>query len=85
LAKRGGPLARPFRFWSSGSVWVAYVPKKIRNAATLFRLTRSRGISLTTTDAIIAAIAVENGATIFWLDRDFARMARIAGFQLHQP
>lgn len=56
-----------------------------KNAAALFRLARSRGVTLTTTDAIIATIAAENGAAIFSLDRDFVRMARIAGFPLHQP
>ena len=56
-----------------------------RNAATLFRLARSKGLSLTTTDALIATIAVENGAEIFSLDRDFVRMAHLGGFRLHQP
>ncbi len=56
-----------------------------RNAAALFRLARSKGISLTTPDALIAAIAVENGAEVFSLDRDFVRMAPLAGFRLHQP
>lgn len=56
-----------------------------KNAAALFRLARSRGVTLTTIDAIIATIAAENGATIFSLDRAFVRMARIAGFPLHQP
>ena len=42
-----------------------------RNAAVLFRLARSKGVSLTTTDALIATIAAENGAEIFSLDRDF--------------
>ena len=56
-----------------------------RNAAVLFRTARSQGVSLTTTDALIATVAVENGAAVFSLDRDFARMAPIAGFRLHQP
>jgi len=56
-----------------------------RNAAALFRLARSQGVSLTTTDAIIATVAAENIATIFSLDRDFIRMAHMAGFRLHQP
>jgi predicted nucleic acid-binding protein len=56
-----------------------------RKAAALFRLARSRGVSLTTTDAIIATVAVENGADVFSLDRDFVRMARVADFRLHQP
>ena len=56
-----------------------------QNAAALFRTARSQGVTLTTTDAIIATVAVENGATIFSLDRDFMRMAHMAGFPLHQP
>ncbi len=55
------------------------------NAAALFRTARSHGVTLTTTDAIIAAVAAENGAKIFSLDRDFVRMAHLAGFPLHQP
>jgi predicted nucleic acid-binding protein len=56
-----------------------------QNAAALFRTAHSQGVTLTTTDAIIATVAVENGATIFSLDRDFMRMAHMAGFRLHQP
>lgn len=56
-----------------------------RNAAGLFRLARAKGVSLTTTDALIATLAVENGAEVFSLDRDFVTMAPLGGFQLHQP
>ena len=56
-----------------------------RHAAALFRLARSRGVSLTTTDAVIATIAAENDAAVFSLDRDFVRMAHIAGLKLHRP
>lgn len=56
-----------------------------RNAAALFRTARSQGVRLTTTDAIIATVAAENGATIFSLDRGFVRMAHLVGFPLHQP
>jgi predicted nucleic acid-binding protein len=56
-----------------------------RNAAALFRLARSKGVSLTTTDALIATLAVENSAEVFSLDRDFVRMAHLGGFRLHQP
>jgi predicted nucleic acid-binding protein len=55
-----------------------------RNAAALFRTAHSRGVSVTTTDALIATLAVENGAAVFSLDREFARMAPLAGFPLHQ-
>jgi predicted nucleic acid-binding protein len=56
-----------------------------RNAAALFRRARSKGVSLTTTDALIATLAVENGAEVFSLDRDLVRMAHLGGFRLHQP
>jgi len=56
-----------------------------RNAAALFRLARSQGVSLTTTDVLIATIAGENEAEVFSLDHDFMRMARLTGLPLHQP
>jgi predicted nucleic acid-binding protein len=54
-----------------------------RDAAALYRTARTRGISLTTLDTLIAAVALEQGASVFTLDRDFARMARITGLQLY--
>lgn len=56
-----------------------------RNAAALFRMARVQGVTLTTTDALIATIAAENGATVYSLDGDFVRMAQMVGFRLHQP
>ncbi len=56
-----------------------------RNAAALFRSARSQGVSLTTTDVLIATLAVENGAEVFSLDRDFVRLAHLVGLQLHKP
>ena len=55
-----------------------------RNAAAHFRRARSQGLSLTTTDVLIATIAVENGAEVFSLDRDFVRIAHLFGLQLHE-
>ena len=55
-----------------------------RNAAIFFRVARSHGVSLTTTDALIASIAVQNAAALFSLDRDFVRMAPLAGLRLHE-
>jgi len=49
-----------------------------REAAALFRLARSRGLTLTTADALIAAVALEHRASVFSLDADFKRVARLA-------
>jgi len=56
-----------------------------RDAAALFRLARSKGVNLTTTDALIATVAAENAAEVLSLDRDFVRMAKMVGLRLHQP
>jgi predicted nucleic acid-binding protein len=54
-----------------------------REAARVFRAARSKGISLTTIDTIIAAIAMEHHASLFTLDRDFSGVARVAPLQLY--
>jgi predicted nucleic acid-binding protein len=54
------------------------------NAAAIFRTARSKGISLATIDALIAAIALENNATLFTLDQDFSRIAQITSLRLHE-
>ena len=55
-----------------------------REAARIYRSGRARGISLTTIDTLIAAIALEHGASVFTLDRNFSRMARICKLVLYQ-
>jgi predicted nucleic acid-binding protein len=57
--------------------------KTYREAAAIFRLGRARGVSLTTIDALIAAIAQEHSASVFTLDKDFSRIARLTGLVLH--
>jgi predicted nucleic acid-binding protein len=52
-------------------------------AAAIFRLGRAKGVSLTTIDALIAAIALEHRANVFTLDKDFSRIARLTGLPLH--
>jgi predicted nucleic acid-binding protein len=52
-------------------------------AAAIFRLARSKGVSLTTIDALIAAVALEHRATVFTLDKDFSRIARLTGLPLY--
>lgn len=55
-----------------------------RNAAAMFRAARSKGISLTTIDTLIAAVALENNAGVFTLDQDFFRIALMTGLVLHR-
>jgi predicted nucleic acid-binding protein len=54
-----------------------------REAAAIFRLARAKGVSLTTIDALIVAIALEHRASVFTLDKDFSRIARLTGLPLH--
>ena len=56
-----------------------------QEAARIFRDGRSKGISLTTVDTLIAAIALDHDALVFTLDRDFAHIARLTRLRLHQP
>ncbi len=56
-----------------------------REAASISRLARSKGITLKTIDTLIAAIALEHHASLFSLDRDFSRIARIAPLHLYRP
>ena len=55
-----------------------------RAAAAIYRMARGKGISLTTIDTLIAAIALEHKASVFTLDHDFSRIALITGLVLHR-
>jgi predicted nucleic acid-binding protein len=55
-----------------------------REAAAIYRAARARGMSLTTIDTLIATIAVEHSATVFTLDQDFSRIARITRLALYR-
>lgn len=60
------------------SQWDMLAPKGFstyREAASIFRGARARGIAFTTIDALITAIALEHGAALFTLDKDFTRVA----------
>jgi len=54
-----------------------------REAASIFRVARAKGVTLTTIDALIGAIAVEHGASVFTLNKNFSRIARITGLVVH--
>ena len=67
------------------SLWELLEPSGFatyREAAALFRMARSKGITLTTIDTLIAAIALEHGASVFTRDKDFSRLAQIAKLHL---
>jgi predicted nucleic acid-binding protein len=70
------------------SLWEMLEPKGFsthREASSIFRMARSKGITLTTVDTLIAAIALENRARVFTLDQDFSRIARITPLRLYTP
>jgi len=54
-----------------------------REAAVIYRTARVKGIALTTIDTLIAAIALEHRASVFTLDQDFSRIARITHLALY--
>ena len=54
------------------------------SAAAIYRAARSKGMSLTTIDTLIATIAIEHGAAVFTLDQDFSRIALVTSLQLHR-
>lgn len=69
------------------SKWKVLEPSGVATyvrAAGLFRLARGKGLSITTIDSIIAAIALEHGASVFTLDSDFQRIASLSGLKLHK-
>ena len=68
------------------SLWEMLEPRGFstyREASAISRLARSKGISLTTMDTLIAAIALEHRASLFSLDKDFSRIARITPLRLY--
>jgi predicted nucleic acid-binding protein len=67
--------------------WEMLEPKGFetyRKAATIYRTARGKGISLTTIDTLIAAIALAHNASVFTLDRDFSRIALITPLVLYR-
>ena len=68
------------------SLWELLEPRGFstyREASSISRLARAKGISLKTIDTLIAAIALEYHASLFSLDKDFSRIARITPLRLY--
>jgi len=68
------------------SMWEMLEPRGFstyREASAISRLARSRGISLTTIDTLIASIALEHNVNLFSLDKDFSRIARMTPLRLY--
>lgn len=68
------------------SQWEILEPKGFstyREAASVFRAARAKGIAVTTTDALIAAIASEHSTTLFTLDKDSTRIAGVIRLPLY--
>ncbi|HTV53838.1 MAG TPA: type II toxin-antitoxin system VapB family antitoxin [Terriglobia bacterium] len=57
--------------------------KTYRRAARLSRLVRSQGAMLTTVDALIPTFALDYGAVLFTLDKDFSRLASFTDLKTH--
>ena len=53
------------------------------DVAAIFRLGRAKGVSLTTIDVLIAAVALEHRVSVFTLDKDFSRIASLTGLPLY--
>ena len=53
-------------------------------AASIFRQSRARGLTLSTVDALLASLAIEYQASLFTLDKDFEGLA-FSGLRLHEP
>jgi predicted nucleic acid-binding protein len=69
------------------AMWEVLEPRGLstyRAAAGIFRLARARGVSLTTIDSLIAAIALEEDVALFSLDRDFAHISKLTGLRLYR-
>ena len=68
---------------AGAAVVVAARNREKSEAAAIFRAARAKGVAVTTIDALIAAIALEHGATLFTLDKDFSRLAGITRLPLY--
>ena len=81
LTKDSGPIER---FLAECDMLEPAGFETYRGAAAIYRAARAQGISLTTIDTLIAAVAMEHGASVFTLDQDFLRITRITSLALYR-
>lgn len=55
-----------------------------RAAAAIYRKARSKGLTLTTIDSVIAQIALQEDVNLFTTDQDFLRIAPIVGLSVYK-
>ena len=55
-----------------------------RAAAVIYRTARSKGLTVTTIDSVIAQIALEQDVDLFTTDQDFLRIAPLIGLSLYR-
>ena len=54
-----------------------------RRATSVYREARAEGITISTIDTLIASIALDHRASVFTLDHDFIRIARLTKLKLY--
>ena len=77
-------VARIERYLSMWDLLEPHGFRTYRSAADISRLARAKGITLTTVDNLIAAIAIEHRAALFTLDKDFSRIAQVTDLLLYR-
>lgn len=60
-------------------------PRLFLSASDIYQQGRRKGITIrSSVDCLIAAVAIENRVPVWHRDRDFHRIARYTGLELHQ-
>jgi predicted nucleic acid-binding protein len=66
--------------------WPLLEPSRLASyvaAANIFRQARARGVTVSTIDALLAALTIEHQASLFTLDKDFEGLV-FSGLKLHR-
>jgi hypothetical protein len=85
---REGPASRAFReAFLALPVLSDPLPRSVFVAAAeIYRLGRRKGYTIrSSTDCLIAAVAIENGVPVWHQNRDFAAIARYTALEIVEP